>query len=180
MNPTVIFIEIFLFIIVYAHVMCEGRVSQDLPSAENRATLTLHGFVEYYWNQDPVNENISFFFSCGQIGGGGSPGNWTQCSCYYPSSCLNCYRWWDAIAMESIATYGIYMNSTNLSLSEIPENVFSHSPYNGDFYGQYTFIDDFAWYGIAYLRVYEWLNVCLAIIKHAVNTLARIMPIYFQ
>lgn len=128
-------------------------------SAATRTQQALGGLLEYYWDHDPAAKNISFFFSCGQIGGQGQPANWKKCSCNNPSSCLNCYRWWDAVAMESIATYGIYTNSSNHST--VPDVVFAHSPYNGDWDGMYsyTFVDDFAWYGIAYLRVYEWLNV---------------------
>lgn len=123
-----------------------------------RAQQTLNGLMDYYWDHDPVAKNISFFFACGQIGGQGSPKDWSKCSCYTPDKCLNCYRWWDAIAIESLATYGIYTNSSNHT--DIPVSVFDHSPYNGDWDGQSaTFVDDFAWYGIAYLRVYEWLNV---------------------
>ena len=134
------------------------ELSTTTDSGYSRAQQTLNGLVDYFWNHDPVAKNISFFFACGQIGGQGSPADWTKCSCNNQASCLNCYRWWDAVAMESLATYGIYTNTSNHS--NIPALVFDHSPYNGEFSGySYTFIDDFAWYGIAYLRVYEWLNV---------------------
>lgn len=137
----------------------EVKVSSGASSTgEYRAQQTLNGLMDYYWNHDLVTKNISFFFACGQIGGQGSPKDFTKCSCYYPESCLNCYRWWDAVAIESVATYGIYTNTSNNS--DIAGSVFDHSPYNGDWPGtSFTFIDDFAWYGIAYLRVYEWLNV---------------------
>ena len=124
-------------------------------NAEVRVNQTLNGLIEYYWNNDPKEKDIMFFFACGQIGGQGSS-NWKKCSCYDKTSCLNCYRWWDAVAIESLATYGIYSNTTKNS--QVPETIFNHSPYNANYYGK-TFIDDFAWYGIAYLRVYEWLKV---------------------
>ena len=130
----------------------------NTPTGTYRAQLTLEGLMQYYWKHDPITKNVSFFFACGQIGGQGSPANWAQCSCNNPTSCLNCYRWWDAVAMESLATYGIHTNSTNNS--DIPALVFEHSPYNGGWNGKsHTFVDDFAWYGIAYLKVYQWLNV---------------------
>ena len=124
-----------------------------------RTQQTLNGLMEYYWRHDPMTKNISFFFACGQIGGQGSSADWSKCSCVNPDSCVNCYRWWDAVAMESLATYAIATNTSNHS--DIPALVFDHSPYNGNWDGvnSYTFIDDFAWYGMAYLRVYEWLNV---------------------
>lgn len=123
-------------------------------TGEQRARLTLSGLMDYYWDHDPVAKNISFFFACGQIGGMGSPNKWSKCSCYNQESCLNCYRWWDAVAIESLATYGMYTNSTNNS--DVADSVFDHSPYNGDWPGYHkTFVD----YGISYLRVYEWLNV---------------------
>ena len=135
-----------------------GSLSPADTPGGSRAQQTLNGLMDYYWDHDPAAKNISFFFACGQIGGQGSPKDWTKCSCYTPDRCLNCYRWWDAVAMESLATYGIYTNSSNHS--DIPVSVFEHSPYNGDWGGfSATFVDDFAWYGIAYLRVYEWLNV---------------------
>lgn len=63
------------------------------------------------------------------------------------------------MALESIATYGIYTNTTNHS--EVADVIFDHSPYNAEWNAtaSCTFMDDFSWYGIAYLRVYEWLKV---------------------
>ena len=128
--------------------------------AETRCELSLQGLLNYYWKNDPVHKKIQFLFACGQIGeiGTANPG---QCSCYSPTSCVNCYRWWTAITVESVATYGIYMNTTNHSA--LPNIVYSHSPYNAQYIPSATylctFIDDFLWYGIAYLRVYDWLHV---------------------
>ena len=72
---------------------------------------------------------------------------------------MYCYRWWDAVALESVATHGIYRNTKNYS--NIANTIFAHSPYNADWNATAvcTFIDDFSWYGLAYLRVYEWLKV---------------------
>ena len=130
-----------------------------LPDAADRANQTLQSLFSYFWMVDPLAKNVGFFFSCGQIGGGGSPYVWNKCSCYTRTACVNCYRWWDAIALESTATYGIY-TKTKIR-SAIPRIFFSHSPYNGNWDATTwcTFIDDFAWYGIAYLRVYDWLEV---------------------
>lgn len=147
---------LLLLVLATAH-----STADSTAIASSRAVQTLEGLLQYYWMHDPNAEDIGFFFSCGQIGGQGSPASWKKCSCNNPSSCLNCYRWWDAVALESIATYGIYTNTRNHSTT--PDTVFAHSPYNADWDGvySYTFVDDFAWYGIAYLRVYEWLNVSL-------------------
>ena len=136
-----------------------GSCSAELPAASVRTQKTLQGLVEHYWDHDPADKDIGFFFSCGQIGGQGSPANWKECSCNNPSSCLDCYRWWDAVAMESMATYGLHTNTSNHST--VPDTVFAHSPYNANYVGYSTFMDDFAWYGIAYLKVYEWLNVSI-------------------
>ena len=153
------FLVLLLVSAVYFHVRCDGRQSTAnlTPSASVRAQQTLNGLMDYYWSQDPNHKNISFFFACGQIGGVGS--DQSQCSCSNPSACFSCYRWWDAIALESLATFGIYTNTSNHS--DIPDTIFHHSPYNAnwDAVNSYTYVDDFAWYGIAYLRVYEWLNV---------------------
>lgn len=136
-----------------------GYPSTTGAAASSRATLTLQGLMDYYWNHDPQDKTIGFFFACGQVGGQGKPANWKKCSCNNGGSCLNCYRWWDAVAMESLASYGLYTNSS--SNAEVPDVVFKHSPYNANWDGlnSYTFVDDFVWYGIAYLRVYDWLQV---------------------
>jgi hypothetical protein len=122
-----------------------------------RTNDTLNGLFEYYWQVDPSANQIGFFFSCGQIGGWGqgTGAKWDQCSCENPSACSDCYRWWDAIALESIADYGMTLNTTrNSTISQV---FFDHSPYNGN-WDACSFVDDFLWFGIAYLKVYEWLN----------------------
>lgn len=134
-----------------------SKGSSDVDAAV-RAELTLNGLFHYFWKSDPKSGNIRFFFACGQIGGAGGE-NASQCSCVQPDSCTNCYRWWDALAMESVASYGIYMSTKNHS--DIADLIFSHSPYNNKFDGAHvcTYVDDFVWYGLAYLRFYEWLGV---------------------
>jgi len=126
-------------------------------NASSRAKQAVDGLMNYYWNEDSANKKISFFFSCGQIGGNGE--NWKRCGCVNDASCISCYRWWDAVNVESLATYGLYANTSNHS--DVPEVVFDHSPYNGNWDGVnfFTFVDDFAWFGIAYLRVFDWLKV---------------------
>ena len=133
----------------------QKQVSQD--DAPSRVNQALDGLMNYYWNKDSANDKIGFFFSCGQIGGNGE--DWKRCSCSNDASCINCYHWWDAVSVESLATYGLYTNTTNHS--DVPEVVFDHSPYNANWDGVnfFTFVDDFAWFGIAYLRVFEWLKV---------------------
>ena len=127
--------------------------------AATRAQLTLNGLFHYFWKNDPKAKGIQFFFACGQIGGIGGQNN-AQCSCEKPSWCTNCYRWWDALVMESVATYGIYMKTRNNS--DLASKIYPHSPYNKNFDGTdlCTYVDDFVWYAIAYLRFYEWLGVC--------------------
>lgn len=127
-------------------------------SAAFRAQQTINGLFNYFWKSDSAHKNVEFVFVCAQIGGISSPG---QCTCADPKSCVDCYRWWSAVALESVATYGIYMNSTNHS--KVPDMFYAHSPYNANWNATAacTYIDDFAWYGLAYLRVYEWLNVSI-------------------
>ena len=69
--------------------------------------------------------------SCGQIGGMGFnnsriAGN--QCECELPHSCLNCYRWWDAQAIEAAANNGIYLGTANYI--DLPQRIYERSPYN--------------------------------------------------
>lgn len=132
------------------------------PDAATRATSALDGLFHYYWEQDPKAKRIGFFFACGQIGGWGAPDKWDKCSCNTRTACTDCYRWWDAVALETVATYGIYTNSKRNAT--IAKTIFDHSPYNAGWNATAlcTFIDDFLWYGIAYLRVYEWLKVSFA------------------
>ena len=134
----------------------------DPPAPATRAFLTLEGFFNFYWKADPLAPQIKFVFVCGQVGGWGKPRSESQCSCDHPKSCVNCYRWFDAIGLEAVATYGIYMNTKNHS--DIADTIYNHSPYNGKWNATAycTYIDDFTWYGIAYLRVYEWLQVLRA------------------
>ena len=137
-------------------------IKSTCTDAVTRTEQALQGLFQYYWRSDPAknHENIKFFFSCAQVGGNGGLGNLYQCSCGNPDSCVNCYRWYDAITLESLATYGIYANTTNNS--EVADIMFAHSPYNAKWDAQAAciWIDDFSWYGLAYLRVYEWLKVC--------------------
>ena len=129
--------------------------------AITRAEQTLQGLFEYYWRSDSVKnrENVKFFFACGQIAGYDG-----KCTCGNPDSCIACYRWYDAVTLESLATYGIYTNSTNNS--EVADIMFNHSPYNAKWNATAAciWIDDFSWYGLAYLRVYEWLKVRVCVL----------------
>ena len=152
------------------HLLTASSLLQLTPSDNNRAgavdaatraELTLTGLFHYFWKSDSRAKDIQFLFACGQIGGAGST-HLSQCSCDHPDSCTNCYRWWDAIAMESMASYGIFTNTKNHS--DIADAIFAHSPYNNKFDGSNlcTYVDDFVWYGIAYLRLYEWLGVSVS------------------
>lgn len=132
--------------------------SPPLPTAAVRVNHTISGLFQYFWEIDPQHPKIGFFFSCGQIGGWGAPAKWNKCGCNTPTACTDCYRWWDAVTLESIATHGIYTNSQYQAITA--ENMISHSPYNHRWNATAvcTFMDDFTWYAIAYLRVYEWLK----------------------
>lgn len=141
-------------ILFAALVAADGSVSN--VSASNRAQQTLNGLFNYYWKHDSAgHKNVEFIFVCAQIGTPANPG---KCACQHPKPCLDCYRWWSAVALESIATYGILMNTTNHS--NVPDIFLAHSPYNAEWNATAacTYIDDFTWYGIAYLRVHEWLK----------------------
>ena len=128
--------------------------------ASTRAEQAIQGLLQYYWLPDAVpkkHPGVRFFLACGQIG---DPTFHGSCSCGdSPDSCVNCYRWYDGVTLESIATHGIYTKSkVNAHVADV---VYAHSPYNAGWNATAacTFMDDFSWYGIAYLRVYEWLQV---------------------
>ena len=159
--------------LVSALLLVTARQAVEDPTgadADSRAELTLKGIFNYFWKKDPYNKKVEFLFSCGQIGQTGSA-QLSQCSCYDLSSCVNCFRWWTGITVESVATYGIHMNTTNHS--SLPDVVYNHSPYNANWdpasHPQCTHIDDFLWYGIAYLRVYDWLSVSIQITVLAID-----------
>lgn len=153
--------SLFVSILPLAALLCLsreglGHVSSIRSDAESRAQQALKGLFNYYWKQDPLHKEIEFFFSCGEIGNLGAS-SLDQCSCNDPATCVNCYRWWSAVSLESIATYGIYMNTNNHS--SVADMIFDHSAYNANWQPENAFIDDFLWYGITYLRVYDWLKV---------------------
>ena len=150
---------VFLSVSVLLLVISPNISGIKLPDAVSRAEQTLQGLFRYYWTHDPQSIDIGFFFACGQIGGWGPPRQWTQCGCYTASACTDCYRWWDAVALESVATYGIYTNTKEYMY--IADQIFNHSPYNAKWNATAicTFMDDFSWYGITYLRMYEWSKV---------------------
>lgn len=154
----------WLFLVMTMSVRVHCRISEDstpapLPEPAVRVNETLTGLFEYFWAIDPAHKNIGFFFSCGQIGGWGTPQVWNKCGCNTPSACTDCYRWWDAVTLESVATHGIYTGRRDFS--NIADVMLAHSPYNHRWNATAicTFMDDFTWYSIAYLRVYEWLKV---------------------
>ena len=150
-----------LLLSIFCSNMVVGFRGRDLDTSEIRAQQALSGLVDYYWKGDPKHKRVKFFFSCSQTGGLGTS-NTGRCSCYNPSSCVNCFRWWNAVALESVATYGIYMNTTNHSTFSVMH--YRHSPYNAEWNAteSCTYVDDFLWYGLAYLRVYEWLGVSVS------------------
>lgn len=149
----------FLLFLSCGSVLAHDAVKSLDTDPETRLRQTLGGLFNYYWKQDPTHKDVEFWFACGAIGELGSGSSLDQCSCYNPTTCLNCYRWWSGVSLESVATYGIYMNTTNHST--VPETIFNHSPYNSNWKPENAFIDDFLWYGMTYLRVYEWLQVSL-------------------
>ena len=165
-NMQLIFpITVFCYLLILSLQSQVDRTSyykSTTADAATRAELTLNGLFHYFWKNDPNSKGIQFFFACGQIGGAGTQNN-GQCSCENPTSCTNCYRWWDALAMESVANYGIYMKTKNNS--DIVNIIYAHSPYNAKFDGTNfcTYVDDFVWYAMAYLRFYEWLGVYITI-----------------
>ena len=140
----------------------ESPKLSDLHQVIQRANQTLQGLFHYYWEQDQggIDQNIKFFFVCGQIGEGSD-----GCYCSSTKPCLECYRWWDAVALESISSFGVLTNST--SYANTADIFYTYAPYNSQWNAteQCTFVDDFAWYAIAYLRVYEWLKVRLHVTK---------------
>ena len=163
-------------------VLCCGSRSAPLPNATYRATQVLEGLLAYYWRSAANAERAKFFFSCGQVGGEGNRTDLQHCYCLAPMSCTNCYRWWDAVAMEAIVNYGIY-TKTRLKSGLIKE-IFAHSPYNSDYdpTKACTYIDDFAWYGMAYLRTYEWLKVSVHVVfvTHLVRRCGDILYLCYK
>ena len=160
MNSCFIFLAILLSFGTLLSSIDGSDIRSTDTDASTRAEQTLQGLLHYYWLSDAVpkkHPNVRFFLVCGQIG---DPSFNGSCSCGdTPTSCVNCYRWYDGVTLESVAAYGIYMKSKkNAKIADI---VYAHSPYNANWNAtaDCTFMDDFSWYGIAYLRVYEWLKV---------------------
>lgn len=139
-----------------------SHATRNSSDALERVEQTVGGLFYYYWAHDTYAKAVEFFFACGQIGGMGDRSQPKKCYCYSRTACENCYRWWDAVALEAVANHAIYTKNRK-KYAHVPKAIFSHSPYNSKWNAQTalacTYIDDFAWYGIAYLRVYEWLKV---------------------
>ena len=143
-------------LLVYVAALAATSCAAPLPNVTYRVEETLSGLFFHYWRHDPNAKQIGYFFDCSQIG---SIGDWNHCTCENVKSCTNCYRWWDAVALEAIANHGIYTKTkANASVADM---LWAHSPYNQKWDGTAlcTYVDDFAWYSMAYLRVYEWLKV---------------------
>lgn len=70
----------------------QNKTSWRETDAASRAYQTLEGLFNFYWKADPKASKIEFLFVCGQVGGWGYERAEGQCSCDYPKSCVNCYR----------------------------------------------------------------------------------------
>ena len=147
--------NVLILLVLVAAFAATGHAT-PLPDVTTRVEQTLAGLFFHYWRHDPHREQVGYFFDCSQVG---SIGDWSHCTCESNQLCTSCYRWWDAVALEAIANHGIYTNTkVNASVADI---FWAHSPYNQKWNGtaSCTYVDDFAWYSMAYLRVYEWLKV---------------------
>ena len=128
-----------------------------------------------------ANTAATYFFVCGQIGGTGPAGTTVQpdqclCESDWPFGCTNCYRWWTAVAIEAMASYAIAKElkppsqhaATAAAAATQPteaemilhaiESAWTHAPYNAYWNATEhgTWVDDFAWYGLAYMRAHDW------------------------
>eukprot|EP00966_Prymnesium_polylepis_P287972 6651139-Prymnesium_polylepis.2 len=126
------------------------------PIDAARINHSIDGLFSLWWvhSTNKSKHQPGFFFSCGQIGATGTP-DWHSCRCdKYP--CENCYRWWDALALESLANHGIWLGGTPVAQHEAAaRTVLAHSPYAPSWGGKCPYIDDFAWFLLAYIRIYE-------------------------
>ena len=114
-----------------------------------------------------ANTAANFFFSCGQIGGLAPYGKTItadKCLCEsdWPSACTNCYRWWSAIALEAAVNFCLVTQNSSSSLcndvASAAESMWIHSPYNAEWDAVKlpVYVDDFAWFALAYLKMFEW------------------------
>ena len=142
-----------------------------LPTPLERASSTVDGLFQYYQKTEPreAPRKAKFFFSCGQIGGS-APANEpnvaaSECKCEDESDfgCVNCYRWWSAVALEALASYAIASNLTpadagGARILDAAQSTWQHAPYNAFWNATEhpTWVDDFAWYGLAYTRMHDW------------------------
>ena len=124
----------------------------EVPAA--RANATIAGLQRYYFNS-----TMGTYLCCGQTGGAGGAGSNFSCSCERTdmSDCLNCYRWWAAQGLQ------VFIEAEKLGIIDeatvhgVAEKVLAHSPYEWRF-GKtmpWAYIDDYAWYVLALLAVYD-------------------------
>ena len=141
-----------------ATIAAPNFVAFSHTEAVHRVEQVTDGLYSLWWMKNQTNTTggqPGFFFACGQIGGTGTS-LWTQCVCDDPSQCQNCYRWWDATAVESLANRGLWLGDTQHA--DTARTLLAHAPYDARWTGPCAYMDDFGWYLLAYTRVYTWLG----------------------
>ena len=122
--------------------------------ADERINATIAGLQRYY-----LNATGNYYTCCGQTGGSGGAAPF-GCACGRAdlANCLHCYRWWATQGLQAFIEaerLGVIERGLVLSTAEA---MLAHSPYNKDFGSTmpWVYIDDYAWYVLVFLRMFEW------------------------
>ena len=133
----------------------------------SRADAAFKGLQAYFFD-----DRGSIWKSCGQNGGLGHAPSSFECKCESGPFCKNCYRWWNAVAVQSLITWSQAMPSAvprNETIRLI-ETMRAHSPYTTRADPAWGYIDDYLWYVLLWMDVYEWLGDAKDL-EEAVSTL---------
>ena len=134
-----------------------STVAEPTAPSTTRVDGAASALFVLWWQANATRAQPGFFFSCGQIGKTGTS-DWRQCACV-KEPCENCYRWWDAVALEMLANRGLWIGGLpDPQHAAAARTTLAHAPYNSAWTGPCPFVDDFGWFLLAYARVYEWLG----------------------
>jgi len=131
-----------------------AATAAPVPAAyQDRVSASWDGLQRYFFN-----ETGGFWKSCGQTGGAGGAVDNFNCECE-AGFCTNCYRWWMVPIVQSLVQLNAagheQMRNATLSLTE---SMWALSPYTTRRYVSWAYIDDYLWFVLMWLDVYDWLG----------------------
>lgn len=122
-----------------------------------RVDAAYDGLQHYFFQRKD-----GFWKACGQNGGLGHAPSRFDCVCEKGTPfCKNCYRWWMAVALQSLVSLNEAIPSGHSSLNttrQLIDTMRQRSPYTLRAQPSWAYIDDYLWYVLMWLDVYRWLG----------------------